>query len=81
MAERPQGIIVSGGQSQGDDFEERARRHNSTLQTLIEAIGAALAASRELLARLPRYLRDDTPGRGSAQHADRPPESPGDKSS
>ena len=72
------GIAVSSsGGSQGDDFEERARRHNSTLQSLIDTIGAVLAASRELLTRLPGYLaKDDTPSERPPPDADQSPEQP-----
>ena len=53
------------GSSQGDDFEEQARRHNSTLQSLIDTIGTVLAASRELLARLKGHPpQADAPGQG-----------------
>jgi hypothetical protein len=68
---------VSDGGSQGDDIEERARRHNSTLQSLIDAIGTVLAASRELLARLQGYPKqDEAPGRGAAPDADQAPDPP-----
>jgi hypothetical protein len=72
------GTIVSGsGGSPGDDLEERARRHNSTLQSLIEAIGTVLAASRDLLARLQgRSPQDEAAGRGAASDADQLPEPP-----
>lgn len=71
---------MSGGGSEGDDLEERARRHNSTLQSLIDAIGTLLAASRELLRRLPGYRpKNDAPGQESAPPADRPSEPPADK--
>lgn len=71
---------MSGGGSQGDDLEERARRNNATLQSLIDAIGAVLAASRELLGRLQGHPRkEEEPGRGAAPDADQPPESPANK--
>ena len=77
------GSIVGGsGGSQGDDLEERARKNNSTLQSLIDAIGAVLAASRELLTRLPGYVpKDDPPSERSPPDADPPREPPADKRS
>jgi hypothetical protein len=72
--------IVSSGGSQGDELEERARRHNSTLRGLIDAIGTVLAASRELLARLQGHPRqDEASGRGAAPDADQPSEPSADK--
>lgn len=65
-------------ESQGDDFEARARKHNSTLQGLIDVVGSLLAASRELLGRLQGYLPNE-PSSGQAPDRDRPPEHPGDK--
>jgi hypothetical protein len=65
---------VSGNEgSQGDDFETRARHHNSTLQSLIDAVGVLLAASRELLTCLQGYLPKEA-GQGSAPDHDGPPE-------
>jgi hypothetical protein len=56
--------------SQGENFEERARKHNSRLQLLIEGIGGLLTASAELLGRLQRIL-------GGSRPADGGPEEPG----
>lgn len=69
----------SGG-SQGDDLEARARKSNSTLQSLIDAVGSLLAASRELLGRLQGYLPKEAPsGQNAAPEGDGPPELQGDK--
>jgi hypothetical protein len=72
--------VSGGGGSQGDDLEEQARRHNSTLQSLIDAIGTVIAASRELLGRLHGQPRqDEAPGQGAAPDPDQPAEPPGSK--
>ena len=42
--------------SQGDNLEEDARRANSNLERLIEAVGALLSASGDLLGRLRHIL-------------------------
>ncbi|HEY7549519.1 MAG TPA: hypothetical protein VH913_08380 [Hyphomicrobiaceae bacterium] len=55
---------------QGENLEERARKHNSHLQLLIEGIGGLLAASADLLGRLQRIL-------GGSGPADSGPENPG----
>jgi hypothetical protein len=70
---------VSGSDgSQGDDLEARARSHNSTLQSLIDAVGVLLSASRELLTCLQGYLPKEA-GQGAVADHDGPPECATDK--
>jgi hypothetical protein len=55
--------------SSGENLEERARKHNSNLQRLIEAIGTLLAASTDLLGRLQQIL-------GGGERANDGPDAP-----
>jgi hypothetical protein len=69
------GIPVSNSNgSQGENFEERARRHNSRLQLLIEGIGGLLAASADLLGRLQRILGGGGPADGGREKPGGPDE-------
>lgn len=55
---------------QGENLEEGARKTNSNLERLIEAVGGLLAASGDLLGRLQRILGGTQPGAGDGNGSD-----------
>ena len=68
--------VSNSNGSQGENFEERARKHNSNLQLLIEGIGSLLAASADLLGRLQRILAGNGPADGGPEEPGAPDEAP-----
>jgi hypothetical protein len=66
--------VSNSNGSQGENLEERARKHNSNLQLLIEGIGGLLAASADLLGRLQRILGGGGPGDGGPEEPGGPDE-------
>ncbi|MFZ1106410.1 MAG: hypothetical protein WAN86_26700 [Hyphomicrobiaceae bacterium] len=51
---------------QGENLEEGARKTNSNLQSLIEAVGGLLAVSGDLLGRLQQILSGSRPPSGDS---------------
>jgi hypothetical protein len=66
--------VSNSNGSQGENFEERARKHNSHMQLLIEGIGSLLAASADLLGRLQRILGGSGPDDGGPEEPGGPDE-------
>jgi hypothetical protein len=58
--------------SEAEDFEERARQHNSNLQRLIEGIGSLIAASSDLLGRLQQLLSGAEPATSTPDDSPQP---------
>jgi hypothetical protein len=57
---------------QGENLEEGARKANSNLQRLIEAVGGLLAVSGDLLGRLQQILGGAQPAAGGTDGSDEP---------
>jgi hypothetical protein len=59
--------VSNSNGSKGENLEERARKHNSHLQLLVEGIGGLIAASADLLGRLQRILGGGGPADGGPE--------------
>lgn len=64
---------------QDENLEEGARKTNSNLQRLIEAVGGLLAASGDLLGRLQQILGGAQPAAGGTDGSDEPGTPPPDR--